>query len=148
MALTGDYEPSPAQFVEDHVRRYEETGDPYSGPFDGQPCVILTTRGRRSGKLRKTPVVRIEREGRYAVVASTGGGPKHPQWYLNLVAEPEVLLQDGPKVMALRARTATPEERADWWPHATAVWPQYDDYGARTDRVIPLVLFDPSTEER
>lgn len=111
--------------------------------LQGKPCVILWTRGRSSGKVRKNALVRIERDGRYAVVASKGGAARHPEWYLNLVADPDVTLQDGPEVMDFRARTATPEEKAEWWPYCTAVWPPYDDYEKRTKRDIPVVLLEP-----
>jgi deazaflavin-dependent oxidoreductase (nitroreductase family) len=137
------YEPSPREHVREHVRRYEETGDVYSSPFEGQPTVILTTRGRKSGKLRKTPLVRVEHEGSYAVVASRGGAPTHPAWYLNLVADPRVVLQDGPERTELHARTATAAERGVWWPRAVAVWAEYAEYQTRTSRELPIVLFDP-----
>ena len=142
MSTDDEYIPSPKDFVAEHVRRYEATGDVMSGPFEGQPTVVLTTRGRKSGKLRKTPLVRVEKNGEYAVVASLGGADRHPAWYLNLRDDPEVTLQDGPTVLQLKARTATPEEKREWWPTATAVWPAYDDYQQRTDRDIPIVLFE------
>lgn len=142
MPLEGEYEPSSWKVVADQVSRYEATDGLEGGTLQGRPCVILWTRGRTTGKVRKTALLRVERDGRYAVVASVGGAPQHPQWYLNLVADPEVTLQDGPKVMDLRARTATPEEKADWWPHCTAAWPPYDDYQASTERDIPVVLLE------
>ena len=142
MSLSGQYEPSPQERVAEHVRNYEQTGDVYSGPFDGQPTVILTTKGRRSGQLRKTPLVRIEHNGTYAVIASQGGAPKHPQWYLNLSAEPHIRLQDGSAVHDLVARVAEGDERAQWWARATAIWPQFDEYQANTDRHIPVVLLE------
>lgn len=143
MPLEGTYEPSPWDPVADQVARYEATGGAEGGTLEGKPCVILTTKGRKTGKLRKTPLMRVERDGRYAVVASMGGADKHPVWYLNLVANPEVTLQDGPNVMELTARTANAEEKADWWKVATAAWPPYDEYQTKTDRDIPVVLFDP-----
>ena len=87
--------------------------------------------------------MRVEHDGEYAVVASMGGAPKHPVWYLNLLGDPDVTLQDGEHVMDLRARIATPDEKRAWWPHAVAAWPDYDKYQAATDRDIPVVLFDP-----
>src|SRR5690606_24891908 len=121
---------------------YEASGGVDGGDLEGKPCVILTTRGRKTGKLRKTPLMRVEYGGTYVVVASMGGAPQHPQWYLNLVAHPDVTLQDGPDVFDCVARTANAEERAQWWPHAVAVWPAYDDYQAATDREIPVVILE------
>jgi deazaflavin-dependent oxidoreductase (nitroreductase family) len=143
MPLQGEYEPSPWGMVADQVRRYEESGGTEGTLMEGTPCVILTTRGRRTGKLRKTPLIRVEHEGTYAVVASMGGAPDHPVWYLNLLDHPDVTLQDGPTVLDLRARVAGPEEKAEWWPRATAVWPPYDQYQASTERDIPLVVLEP-----
>jgi deazaflavin-dependent oxidoreductase (nitroreductase family) len=143
MPLEGEYEPSAWKLVAEQVRQYEATGGRDGGVLQDTPCVILWTRGRSTGKVRKTALIRVEHEGRYAVVASLGGAPKHPNWYLNLMADPDVTLQDGPKVMDLRARTATPEEKQEWWPHCAAVWPSYDSYQAKTERDIPVVLLEP-----
>ncbi|MFI5048090.1 MAG: nitroreductase family deazaflavin-dependent oxidoreductase [Acidimicrobiia bacterium] len=143
MPLRGEYEPSPSAWVADQVRVYEASGGAESGTLRDVPVVILTTRGRYSGKLRKSPLMRVEHDGRYVVVASLGGAPKHPVWYLNLLADPAVTLQDGDLVLDARARPATPAEKAEWWPRATAVWPDYDDYQARTDRDIPVVILEP-----
>jgi deazaflavin-dependent oxidoreductase (nitroreductase family) len=142
LGLEGEYEAGSRPTTAQHVRDYEASNGMAPGPNPDQPAVILTTRGRRSGKLRKVALVRVEHEGRYAVVASMGGQPTHHDRYFNLVADPHVTLQDDATVMDLRARTATPEERAAWWPRATEVWPDYDTYQARTDRQIPVVLFD------
>ncbi|HUY21144.1 MAG TPA: nitroreductase family deazaflavin-dependent oxidoreductase [Acidimicrobiales bacterium] len=143
MDTTGDYRPSAFDFVADQVRLYEATGGREGDTLEGKPVVILTTRGRRTGAERKSPLMRVEHDGRYAVVASMGGAPRHPVWYLNLVADPMVRLQDGARVMELRARTATPEERREWWPRATAAWPAYDDYQQNTEREIPVVILEP-----
>jgi deazaflavin-dependent oxidoreductase (nitroreductase family) len=143
MTLEGEYEPSPWDPVAEQVRVYEETDGRERWDLEGQPCVILTTKGRKSGKLRKTPLMRVEHDGRYVVVASLGGAPDHPVWFLNLTANPDVTLRDRDKVMDLRARVASPEEKAEWWPRATAVWPAYDDYQASTDRDIPVVILEP-----
>src|SRR5579863_5992028 len=142
MDMTGEYEPSAFDFVAEQVRLYEETGGREGGTLEGKPVVILTTRGRRTGALRKSPLMRVEHDGRYVVVASMGGAPQHPVWYLNLVADPRVTLQDGDKVMDLRARTATPEEKQQWWPHCVEAWPPYEDYQKKTTRDIPVVLFE------
>jgi deazaflavin-dependent oxidoreductase (nitroreductase family) len=143
MALDGEYEPSTAQWVRDQVEEYERSGGTKGNTLRDVPVVVLWTRGRQSGNVRKSPLMRVEHEGRYAVVASYGGAPDHPDWYLNLEADPHVSLQDGPEAVDYTARTATPEERAEWWPRAVAVWPDYDAYQAKTDREIPVVLFDP-----
>jgi F420H(2)-dependent quinone reductase len=142
MPLTGEYEPSPWEWVSEQVERYESTGGQEGGTLEGAPCVILTTRGRKTGKLRKSPLMRIEHDGVYAVVASLGGAPKHPVWYLNLVEDPDVTLQDGDQVLDLRARTATPDEKRHWWPRLTAVWPPYSEYQSKTERDIPVVLLE------
>jgi len=149
MPLEGEYEPSPWDPVAEQVRRYEATGGAEGGDLEGQPCVILTTRGRKTGRLRKSPLMRVEHDGTYAVVASLGGAPKHPVWYLNLSADPDVVLQDGADVMDMRARTASTEEKREWWPRVTAVWAPYDQYQASTDRDIPVVILEPlSVSER
>jgi deazaflavin-dependent oxidoreductase (nitroreductase family) len=103
---------------------YEATGGAESGTLQGRPVIILTTRGRRSGLVRKTPLMRVEHEGAYAVVASMGGAPKHPVWYFNLIADPAVTLQDGPPVYEMRAREVHGEEKAQWWARAVAAWPR------------------------
>ena len=144
MPLEGEYEPSPWAPIAEQVEQYESSGGTEGTTLEGQPCVILTTRGRRSGKLRKTPLMRVEHEGSYAVVASMGGAPQHPVWYFNLLEHPEVTVQDGPDVHDLVAREVTGDEKAAWWGRATEVWPSYDDYQAATDRVIPLIVVEPA----
>jgi deazaflavin-dependent oxidoreductase (nitroreductase family) len=143
MTLEREYGPSPWSQVADQVALYESTGGKEGGTLEGKPVVILTTRGRKSGALRKSPLMRVEHDGRYVVVASLGGAPQHPVWYLNLVADPRVTLQDGANVMELRARTATPEERDMWWARAATAWPGYDEYQKNTERVIPVVILEP-----
>ena len=145
MPLVGEYEPSPWGPIADQVALYESSGGTEGLELEGQPCIILTTKGRKSGKLRKSPLMRVEHDGRYAVVASMGGAPQHPVWYLNLLANPDVTLQDGPSVFDLKARVVDGDEKAEWWKRATEVWPSYDDYQASTDRVIPLVVLEPSS---
>ncbi|MXW88866.1 MAG: nitroreductase family deazaflavin-dependent oxidoreductase, partial [Acidimicrobiaceae bacterium] len=103
-------------------------------------CVILTTVGRKTGSLRRTPLIRIRDGQRYLLVASMGGAPRHPNWYLNLVANPDVTVQDRGELHRLRARTATPQEKAELWPIAVNQWPDYEDYQTRTDRDLPLVI--------
>jgi deazaflavin-dependent oxidoreductase (nitroreductase family) len=144
MPLDGEYEPSPWEPIAEQVRLYEATGGVEGGELEGQPCIILTTRGRRSGKLRKTPLMRVTDGERYAVVASLGGAPQHPVWYLNMLADPRVVLQDGSVVGDYVAREVTGDEKAEWWARAAEVWPSYDDYQAGTERVIPLLVLDPA----
>ena len=144
MAIQGEYEPSPAQFVADQVELYESTGGAEGGTLQGKPVVILTTRGRHSGKVRKTPLMRVEDDGAYAVIASMGGAAKHPVWYLNLVASPSVTLQDGANVYELEAREASGDERQRWLTVAVEAWPAYAEYQTKTDREIPVVVLDPA----
>jgi deazaflavin-dependent oxidoreductase (nitroreductase family) len=143
MPTDAEYAPSPWDFVADQVAQYEATGGREGYTLEGKPCVILTTKGRRTGKLRKSPLMRVEHDGTYAVVASLGGSPTHPVWCLNVLADPDVTLQDKDEVMELRAREVTGDEKRAWWRHATAVWPQYDDYQAATDREIPVLVLEP-----
>jgi deazaflavin-dependent oxidoreductase (nitroreductase family) len=126
------------------VRQYEATGGKEGGTLEGKPVIILTSKGAKTGKLRKTPLMRVEHDGRYAVVASLGGAPKHPVWYHNLVANPDVTLQDGPKVFDFRARELTGDEKAEWWARAAEAWPDYDKYQTSTDRLIPLFVLEPA----
>jgi F420H(2)-dependent quinone reductase len=144
MPLEGEYEPSPWGPIVDQVDLYESSGGTEDLELEGKPCVILWTRGRKSGKIRKTPLMRVEHHGTYAVVASMGGAPTHPVWYLNLETNPDVTIQDGPGVHDLRARVVTGDEKAEWWKRATEVWPAYDDYQASTERQIPVVVLEPS----
>jgi deazaflavin-dependent oxidoreductase (nitroreductase family) len=144
--VRGEYEPSPIQFVADQVALYERTGGAEGGTLQGKPVVIVTMRGRRSGKVRKIPVMRVEHEGTYAVVASMGGAPKHPLWYHNLIASPEVTLQDGADVFEMKPREVQGEEKARWWARALEAWPAYADYQARTERQIPVVLLERATQ--
>ena len=144
MPLQGTYEPSAWQPVADQVQTYEQTDGREGAEMEGKPCVILWTRGRHSGTVRKSALMRVaDGQGRYAVVASMGGAPKHPVWYLNLVADPVVSLQDGAEVKDYTARIVEGDEKAEWWERATEVWPAYDEYQSKTDRAIPLVVLKP-----
>lgn len=138
-----DYEPSPVGFVADHVERYLASGGADGAVFNGIPCVVLTTTGRRTGKLRRSPVVRVHDGRRYLAVGSMGGAPKHPAWYLNAVANPDVILQDGDQVFELRARTLAGREREAGWQAANAVYPDYAEYQTRTTRQIPVIALEP-----
>ena len=142
--IQGDYEPSPWKFVADQVALYEATGGAEGGTLQDKPVVILTTRGRRSGKLRKTPLMRVEHNGTYAVVASMGGALKHPVWYLNVIASPAVTLQDGPNVYDMAAREVQGEEKARWWARAVEAWPAYAEYQTKTHRQIPVIVLEPT----
>ena len=143
MPLEGEYEPSPWEPIATQVEQYEATGGTEGGVMEGAPCIILTTVGARSGKLRKTPLIRVTDGTSYAAVGSLGGAPASPQWVSNLEAEPHVELQDGAVRRDYTARLAEGDEKARWWKIATAAWPSYDDYQARTKRSIPLYILEP-----
>ena len=145
MALIGEYEPSPEQWVRDQVATYEATHGAEANTLPGRPdwpIVVVTSRGAKSGKLRKNPVMRVEHDGVYAVVASKGGAPEQPTWYWNILANPEVDLQDGPAPATYVARVAEGEERALWWERAVAVYEPYAEYQDKTDREIPVFLLE------
>ena len=144
MPLEGEYEPSPTDWARKQAELYESSGGTKGTTIRGLPVVVLTSIGAKSGKLRKTPLMRVEHDGRYAVVASLGGAPKHPVWYHNLVADPHVELQDGPLKQDMIAREVTGDERAEWWDHAVAAYPDYADYQQKTDRVIPVFVLEPT----
>ena len=143
MPIQGDYEPSPWDVIAEQVALYESSGGEEGDTMEGQPCIIVWTKGRRSGKVRKTPLMRTENAGSYAVVASMGGAPDHPVWFLNMLANPLVSLQDGAMLKDYTARRAEGDEKAEWWAIAMANWPHFDEYQSNTDRVIPLVVLDP-----
>lgn len=109
----------------------------------GKPLILLTTIGAKTGKIRKTPLMRVEHDGQYAVVASLGGAPKHPVWYHNIKAHPRVELQDGAVTREYDAREVTGEEKALWWERAVAAWPDYAEYQKKTDRQIPVFVLSP-----
>ncbi|MBB5119437.1 nitroreductase [Streptomyces eurocidicus] len=142
MPLEGEYEPSPTGWVREQVELFEGSGGTEGTTMRGLPVVILTTRGARSGKIRKTPLMRVEHDGAYAVVASQGGAPKHPVWYHNLVADPRAELQDGPVRQDMTARELAGEEKALWWRRAVAAFPDYADYQAKTEREIPVFVLE------
>jgi deazaflavin-dependent oxidoreductase (nitroreductase family) len=143
MPLEGEYEPSPEAWVRTQVDTYEATAGAEGNTLRGRPVVILTTRGARSGKLRKTPLMRVEHDGTYAVVASLGGAPKHPVWYHNVLADPHVELQDGHEPRDMRAREVTGEEKALWWQRAVEAWPDYASYQRKAEREIPVFVLEP-----
>jgi F420H(2)-dependent quinone reductase len=147
MSLDGEYAPSPAQWVRDQVQLYESSGGQQGTTLrdTGLPVVIVTSRGNKTGKIRKTPLMRVEHDGEYLLVASKGGSPKHPVWYYNLIADPDnIELQDGPDRFPVRVRELDGDERAEWWPRAVAAFPPYAEYQEKTSRTIPVFLATPS----
>jgi deazaflavin-dependent oxidoreductase (nitroreductase family) len=144
MPLEGEYVPSPTSHVREQVEAYERTGGVEGGTRHGLPVVILTTVGSRSGVLRKTPLMRVEHDGRYLVVGSQGGAPQDPRWVDNIRAHPLVELQDGAARQDMTARELVGAERARWWERAVEAFPPYADYQTRTERVIPVFVLDPA----
>jgi F420H(2)-dependent quinone reductase len=142
--MSDDYEPSTAAWVRDQVEEYEGSGGTQGTTLrdTGLPVVIITNRGVRSGKTRKTPVMRVEHDGRYAAVASQGGAPTNPGWYYNFRAYPEVTLQDGAQKWQMTAREVSGAERDEWWQRAVAAYPPYADYQRRTTRTIPVFVLE------
>jgi deazaflavin-dependent oxidoreductase (nitroreductase family) len=145
MTLKGEYAPSPSTRVREQVELYESSGGTEGTTLRGLPVVVVTSVGARTGNIRKTPLMRVEHDGRYAAVASQGGAPEHPTWYHNLRAHPQVELQDGPVRRTHLAREVTGPERAQWWERAVAAFPDYADYQRRTDREIPVFVLEPVT---
>jgi deazaflavin-dependent oxidoreductase (nitroreductase family) len=146
MPVDGEYEPSPAAWARDQVELYESSGGTQGLTLrdTGLPVVIVTNRGARSGRVHKTPVMRVERGGQYAMVASKGGAPDHPLWYYNVRANPLVELQDGPHKQDMIAREVSGAERADWWERAVAAYPPYAQYQQKTTRQIPVFVLEPA----
>ncbi|MFB8025422.1 nitroreductase family deazaflavin-dependent oxidoreductase [Streptomyces sp. NPDC056465] len=144
MPIEGEYEPSPTTWVREQVELIESSGGTQGTTMRGMPVILLTTRGAKSGKLRKTPLMRVEHDGEYAAVASLGGAPKHPVWYYNVQADPEVELRDGTVRQDMVAREVTGEEKALWWDRAVKAFPDYADYQTKTDREIPVFVLTPS----
>ncbi|APE25917.1 MULTISPECIES: nitroreductase family deazaflavin-dependent oxidoreductase [Streptomyces] len=142
MPLEGEYEPSPTAWVRDQVELYESSGGTKGTTMRGMPVVLVTNVGVKSGKLRKTPLMRVEHEGAYALVASNGGAVKHPVWYHNLIAQPLVEVRDGTQVWDMKARVVSGDERAAWWDRAVAAFPDYADYQRKTDREIPVFVVE------
>jgi F420H(2)-dependent quinone reductase len=146
MPIDGEYEPSTAAWVRDQVEEYESSGGTRGTTLQdsGLPVVVITNLGARSGKVRKTPLMRVEHDGRYAAVASQGGAPEHPLWYYNFRAHPQVELQDGPAKGDFVAREVTGDERAEWWKRAVAAFPPYAEYQENTSRTIPVFVLEPA----
>jgi deazaflavin-dependent oxidoreductase (nitroreductase family) len=148
MPISGEYEPSPRGWVRDQVELFEGSDGTQGTTLQdtGLPVVIVTNLGARTGKVRKTPLMRVEHDGRYAAVASQGGSPKHPVWYYNLKAHPRVELQDGPMRQEMVARELAGSERDQWWERAVAAYPPYAEYQTRTTRQIPVFVLEPATD--
>lgn len=146
MPLTGDYAPSTAAWARKQAELYEASNGEQGADLRGRPVIVLTSIGAKTGKLRKTALMRVEHEGRYAVVASMGGAPEHPVWYHNLKQNPHVELQDGATKRDYAAREVTGDEKVLWWARAVGTWPDYAKYQDRTDRQIPVFVLDPWTD--
>lgn len=142
MTDQNEYEVSPVEWVRDQTKKIFETGTTSSVDVKGRPVVLLTMRGAKSGKLRKVPLMRVEHDGDYAIVASKGGAPENPVWYHNVKAHPELELQDGTVSGRYRARELAGEEREAWWERAVAAYPDYADYQTKTDRLIPVFVLE------
>jgi F420H(2)-dependent quinone reductase len=147
MSVDAEYEPSPSKWVRDQVAEYEGSGGTQGTTLreTGMPVVIITNQGAKSGKIRKTPVMRVEHDGAYAAVASQGGKPTNPYWYYNLVAYPRVTVQDGPVKREMVAREVSGAERDEWWARAVAAYPPYADYQKKTTRIIPVFVLEPAS---
>ena len=143
MPLSGEYEASPWDWVRKDADRILETGTTDGSEMKGKPIILLTTIGAKTGKVRKTPLMRVEHDGEYAVVASLGGAPKNPVWYYNIKAHPRVELQDGDVTKEYEAREVTGDEKAAWWERAVEAWPDYAEYQTKTDREIPVFVLTP-----
>ena len=146
MPLDGEYEPSAQAWVREQVEAYERSAGQQANTLrdTGLPIIVVTMRGRRSGKLRKIALMRVEHGGEYAFVASKGGAPEHPEWYLNLVEHPDqVVVQDGPEPFDATVREISGAEREDWWQRSVQAYPPYAEYQAKTDRLIPVLLAAP-----
>jgi deazaflavin-dependent oxidoreductase (nitroreductase family) len=143
MPLTGEYKPSTSEWARTQAEQYEASNGTEANLLRGVPIIVLTTVGAKSGGLRKTALMRVEHDGRYVVVASKGGAPDEPKWAENMRRHPLVELQDGADKRDYTARELSGDERAEWWTRATAVWPDYDAYQTKTDRLIALFVLEP-----
>ncbi len=151
MPLTGEYEPSQNDRTREQVELYEATTGVEGGTLNGKPVIVLTYKGAKSGKIRKTPLMRIEHNGTYAVVASYAGAPTHPFWYHNIVANPIVELQDGAVKHEMRVREVFGEEKTEWWKRADAAYSEFPTYRTRAGRAgreIPVLVLEPLPAQR
>jgi deazaflavin-dependent oxidoreductase (nitroreductase family) len=143
MPLMGDYKPGTSEWARNQVEQFEASGGQEGNTMQGKPIIVLTTVGAKSGALRKTPLMRVEHDGRYAVVASKGGAPEEPAWADNIRQHPHVELQDGATKRDYLAREADGDEREEWWERAAQAWPDYDEYQKKTERLIALFVLEP-----
>ncbi len=145
MALQGTYVPSKADWVREQVEAFEASGGAEANTLrnSGDPIVVITSVGAKSGNLRKNPVMRVERDGQYVAIASKGGAPDQPEWYFNFLARPEVELQDGAVKKTYSVRLLAGDERTQWWDYAVATWSTYGEYQKKTEREIPVLLLTP-----
>jgi F420H(2)-dependent quinone reductase len=143
MPLEGEYAPSPWDWSREQADKIAESGGTEGTDMKGMPVILLTTVGAKTGKLRKTPLMRVEHDGEYAIVASLGGAPKNPVWYYNVAKNPRVELQDGTVTQDYDAREVFGDEKAVWWERAVAAYPDYADYQTKTDRQIPVFVLTP-----
>ena len=143
MPLSGDYEPSTSDWARDNAEKYMDSGGTEGTELQGKPVILLTTLGAKTGKIRKTPLMRVEHNGEYAVVASLGGAPKNPVWYYNVKKNPRVELQDGTVTRDYDAREVFGDEKAAWWERAVEAWPDYAQYQKKTERQIPVFVLSP-----
>jgi F420H(2)-dependent quinone reductase len=140
MPLSGEYAPGALDWARENAEKIIESGGKEGMTMQGKPVILLTTVGAKTGKLRKTPLMRVERDGQYAIVASLGGAPKHPVWYHNVKANPLVELQDGTQSHDYEAREVFGDEKAAWWERAVQAWPDYANYQKKTERQIPVFV--------
>ncbi|MEO6792325.1 MAG: nitroreductase family deazaflavin-dependent oxidoreductase [Mycobacterium sp.] len=143
MPLSGEYAPSPWDWSRENAEQYMASGGTEGHQMKGMPVILLTTVGAKTGKLRKTPLMRVEHDGQYAIVASLGGAPKNPVWYYNVVKNPRVELQDETVTGDYDAREVFGDEKAQWWERAVAAYPDYADYQKKTERAIPVFVLTP-----
>jgi len=143
MPLEGEYAPSPWDWSREQADKYAESGGADAADMKGMPIILLTTVGAKTGKLRKTPLMRVEHDGEYACVASLGGAPKNPVWYYNIAKNSRVELQDGSVTQDYDAREVFGDEKAVWWERAVEAYPDYADYQTKTDRQIPVFVLTP-----
>jgi deazaflavin-dependent oxidoreductase (nitroreductase family) len=143
MPLSGEYEPSTSDWAREQAEKIMASGGTDATELQGKPVILLTTVGAKTGKIRKTPLMRVEHDGEYAIVASLGGAPKHPVWYHNIKAHPRVELQDGPVNKEYEAHEVLGDEKAVWWERAVEAWPDYAEYQTKTDRQIPVFVLTP-----
>jgi deazaflavin-dependent oxidoreductase (nitroreductase family) len=143
MPLEGEYAPGTSAWARKQAESFEASNGEAAATLQGKPIIVMTSVGAKTGKLRKTALMRVEHDGRYAVVASRGGAARNPVWYHNLKKQPHVELQDGAVKRDYLAREVTGDEKATWWERALVVWPAYADYQKKTERRIPVFVLEP-----